>query len=449
MRSKIEIMENKKMVCPNCGKELKNDDLFCSKCGTKRDAKESEPVFSLPHRYVLSLAKKFFDLENTSYSTYSSELYCIKRSMLDYFGNIEGIIKTEYRNCSFFNNSINAKNFVCLISEKYDYGFHSSEITDTGLIIFTTNGFLYQKSIQSPQTYIKFEEIIDCKIMEFKNQNNAVIHYLSNNEKKSLVISEEIYTPGFLVQLFEELSSDNKQVLPLGEEIIPLEMIPIPSTKTYVLAVPVIQRLYEIVMKSNPSRFKNATDSFIRPVENVSQIDAFVFCNRLSVLNKKTPCYSYKNDKNPDHWPNSITDDDSFKCDFKASGYRLLTPYEWEIAAKGNQTYHHAGGNKIKDVGWCHTNSNGETHSVKQKWSNGYRLYDMNGNVWEWVDSWNEVYGGSWRDGNDSYRFNTFKVISSNEKYDDVGFRIASGPELIYEDYGYGIEGCSWEDTRI
>ena len=28
--------------------------------------------------------------------------------------------------------------------------------------------------------------------MEFKNQNNAVIHYLSNNEKKTLVISEEI-----------------------------------------------------------------------------------------------------------------------------------------------------------------------------------------------------------------------------------------------------------------
>ena len=71
------------MVCPNCGKELKNDDLFCSKCGTKRDAKESEPVFSLPHRYVLSLAKKFFDLENTSYLTCSSELFCIKRSMLD------------------------------------------------------------------------------------------------------------------------------------------------------------------------------------------------------------------------------------------------------------------------------------------------------------------------------------------------------------------------------
>ena len=73
----------------------------------------------------------------------------------------------------------------------------------------------------------------------------------------------------------------------------------------------------------------------------------------------------------------------------------------------------------------------------------------MNGNVWEWVDSWNVVYGGSWRDGNDSYKFNTVKFISSNEKYDDVGFRIASGPELIYEDYGYGIEGGSWEDTRI
>lgn len=275
------------MVCPNCGKELKDDDLFCSKCGTKRDAKESEPVFSLPHRYVLSLAKKFFDLENTSYSAFSTDLSCIKRSILDYFGNIEGMLKTEYRNCTFFNNNVNAKNFVCLISGKYSYEFHSSEIKDTGVIIFTTDGFLYQKSMQTPQTYIKFEEIIDCKIMEFKNQNNAVIHYLSNNEKKSLIISEEIYTPGFLIELIEELSFDNKSGISVDEEIIPLEMIKIPDTKTSVLAVPVIQRLYEIVMKSNPSRFKNATDSFIRPVENVSQIDAFVFCNRLSILNKK------------------------------------------------------------------------------------------------------------------------------------------------------------------
>ena len=37
----------------------------------------------------------------------------------------------------------------------------------------------------------------------------------------------------------------------------------------------------------------------------------------------------------------------------------------------------------------------------------------------------------------------------ADEKYDDVGFRIAAGPELKYEDYGYGIEGGSWEDTRI
>lgn len=431
------------MVCLNCGKELKNEDLFCPKCGTKQN---SESVFSLSHRSVLSAAEKFFNFENTSYSAFNTEFSCIKRSILDYFGNIEGMLKTEYRNCTFFNNNVNAKNFVCLISEKYD---GSSEVKDSGVIIFTTNGFLYQKSMQSPQTYIKFEDIIDCKIMELKNQKNTVIHYFSSNEKKSLVISEEIYTPGFLVQMLEELSSDNKTVLSLGEEKIPLEMIPIPGTKTYVLAVPVVQRLYEIVMGTNPSKFKTSNDSFIRPVENVSQIDAFIFCNRLSVLNKRTPCYSYKNDINPDHWPDSITDDSSFKCDFKASGYRLLTPYEWEIAAKGNQMYQHAGGNKIKDVGWCHSNSNGETHSVKQKFQNGYRLYDMNGNVWEWVDSWNVVYGGSWRDGNDSYKFNTYKVISSNEKYDDVGFRIAAGPELKYEDYGYKIEKGSWEDTRI
>lgn len=441
--------------CPNCGSELGGTPKFCPECGCNLTTEEmsssqndeasdeethkSESVFSLPHRYVLSAAKKFFDLENTSYSEFTSDFCRIKRSMLDYFGNIDGSIKNDYRNCLFFNNYINAKNFVCLISEKNNYCLGLSEIKDSGVIVFTTNGFLYQKNMQSPQTYIKFEDIIDCKIMNFKNQINSVIHYLSNNEKKSLMISEEIYNPKFLIELIEELSSDNKSDMNVNEDEIPLEMIKIPGSKTSVLAVPVIQRLYEIVMKSNPSRFKNATDSFLRPVENVTQIDAFVFCNRLSVLNKRTPCYSYKNDKNPDHWPDYILrDDDSFKCDFKASGYRLLTDYEWEIAAKGNQQYQHAGGNKIKGVGWCQSNSKGETHSVKQKWPNGYRLYDMNGNVWEWVDS-GGVYGGSWKDGNGSYKFNVYKYISPNEKYDDVGFRIASGPELIYERYGYEI----------
>lgn len=128
------------MVCPNCGKELKNEDLFCPKCGTKQN---SESVFSLPHRYVLSLAKKFFDLENTSYSTFSSELSYIKRNMLDYFGNIDGRIKNDSRNCLFLNNNINAKKFVCLISEKYD---GSSEVKDSGVIIFTTNGFYIKKA---------------------------------------------------------------------------------------------------------------------------------------------------------------------------------------------------------------------------------------------------------------------------------------------------------------
>ncbi len=78
------------MVCLNCGKELKNEDLFCPKCGTKQN---SESVFSLPHRSVLSAAKKFFDFENTSYSAFSTEFSCIKRSILDYFGNIEGMLK--------------------------------------------------------------------------------------------------------------------------------------------------------------------------------------------------------------------------------------------------------------------------------------------------------------------------------------------------------------------
>ena len=49
--------------------------------------------------------------------------------------------------------------------------------------------------------------------------------------------------------------------------------------------------------------------------------------------------------------------------------------------------------NNIDEVAWYDDNSNGETHPVGQKKENGYGLYDMSGNVSEWVwDSWLREY---------------------------------------------------------
>jgi formylglycine-generating enzyme required for sulfatase activity len=79
------------------------------------------------------------------------------------------------------------------------------------------------------------------------------------------------------------------------------------------------------------------------------------------------------------------------------AGGRLPTEAEWEYAARAGSTEARYGA--LGDVAWYADNyadnSHRGTHEVSQKRPNAFNLYDMLGNVWEWVSDWYDYYQAS------------------------------------------------------
>lgn len=178
----------------------------------------------------------------------------------------------------------------------------------------------------------------------------------------------------------------------------------------------VTQGLYASVTLENPSTFVGNN----KPVETVSWYEAVLFCNALSKANGLDRCY--------------LIDLDSETVDFveTAKGYRLPTDAEWEYACRADTNAVQYG--PVNEIAWYEGNSGATTHDVGLKAENGFGLFDMLGNVWEWC--WDvydrDVYGpyrifrgGGWCDLERGCLASNRRRSHPTYKIDDLGFRIA------------------------
>ncbi len=215
------------------------------------------------------------------------------------------------------------------------------------------------------------------------------------------------------------------------------KQVPVEITKSFeIMEKELTQKQWFLLKKENPSHFKApghcADHDTIEgvdmcpnhPVDSVSWDDVQGYIKELNASLGLTGC-------------NGRPDD-------KSGCYRLPTEAEWEYAARGGTETAYFFGDDFDnwDYAWYSGNSEGRTHKVGTKDANLEGLYDIYGNVWEWVqDAYNKELPGGKDPLNDSGSGRVLRGGSVSRDWWELrsAYRFAYYPHTGYADTGFRL----------
>ena len=205
------------------------------------------------------------------------------------------------------------------------------------------------------------------------------------------------------------------------------------------LSTEVTQKIWNLTSTKNTT---SHTEQDL-PIRNVTWFEAIAFANKLSTKANLSQCYDippYLTKANIDisqvHQEIPWNDD--------CNGYRLPTEAEWEFAARAGEKWNYSGGFNFDRYAIYKGNSQQRPHPVKTMSPNPYGLYDMSGNVAEWVWDGYGMYQENFvqnpkGSGNPKVRVSRGGGFSDPPELIRVDVRSADGPEWRFDWVGFRL----------